>query len=358
LNEEKLCQLLANQTRALQKRQPQAASHVHHLQIRLPQRQAFLRVPETAAQVQTSSHAKMVAEVVQNSAQLQPMLLARHAQRVHSSRLVHLRLMAHAMSVRHMATAMTVLLARTAAATRVAQNVQAMATAMIVHHVATVQLMATATTQVVQSVRLTIAMIVHHVVTVQLTETATTEVVRSVQTMVVEIGRQEATKVQVVQLKRLGVHAMIAMRARLTAIAMTAALVTHVLLTATAMQIARHVLLVTAKTVQHVQVLVVASATATVQSVLHTASLILHASKTALQSAVGRKTVVATQVAKSATRKVATAGFPRARAIMMPETPIAQTVQHAMIHASQLSVAHATQTLIRRLSSKTRSLSV
>jgi hypothetical protein len=96
-----------------------------------------------------------------------------------------------------------------------------------------------------------------------------------------------------------------------------------------------HVLSATAKTVQHVQVLVVASATATVQSVLHTASQILHVSKTALQSAVGQKTVAA----KSATQTV-------------------QTVQHAMIHANQLSAAHATQTQTRRLSSKTRFLSV
>jgi hypothetical protein len=102
-----------------------------------------------------------------------------------------------------------------------------------------------------------------------------------------------------------------------------------------AMTNASHVLLVTAKTVQHVQVLAVASATATVQSVLHTASQIRHASKIALQSAVGQKTVVA----KSAIQTV-------------------QTVQHAMIHANQLSVAHATQTQTRRLSSKTRFLSV
>jgi hypothetical protein len=108
---------------------------------------------------------------------------------------------------------------------------------------------------------------------------------------------------------------------------------------ATVMQIVRHVLLVTAKTVQHVQVLEVASATATVQSALLTASQILHALKTALQSAVGQKIAVVTQVAKN-------------------ETQIVLTAQHAMIHANQLSVAHATQTQIRRLSSKTRFLSV
>jgi hypothetical protein len=333
LNEEKLCQLLANQTRALQKRQPQAASHAHHLQIKPQQRQAFQRVPVTAVQVQTSSHARTVAEAVQNSAQLQLMLLALHAQRVHSLRLVHLRLMAHAMSVRA-TVAMTVHLVKTAV---VAQSVQA-TVAMTVHLAASVQATATATiellaktaaaTRVVQRARLTIAMIVHHVVTAQLMATATTQVVQSVQTMVVVTGRQEAMKVRVVRLKRLGFHAMIAMRAR------------HM---ATAMQIAHHVLLVTAKIVQHVQVLVVASATATVQSVLLTASLILHASKTALQSAVGQKTVVATQVVTQVAKR---------------ETQTVLTVQRAMIHANQLSVAHATQTLIRRLSSKTRFLSV
>jgi hypothetical protein len=91
------------------------------------------------------------------------------------------------------------------------------------------------------------------------------------------------------------------------------------------------VLLVTAKTVRHVQVLVVASATATVQSVLHTASQIHHVSKTATQSVVhGLRT----------------------------ETPIVRTAQHAMIHANHLSVVHVTQTQTRRLSSKTRFLSV
>jgi hypothetical protein len=103
------------------------------------------------------------------------------------------------------------------------------------------------------------------------------------------------------------------------------------------------VLLVTAKIVQHVQVLVVASATATVQSVLHTESQIQLDSKTALQSAVGQKIAVAIQVAihlaKSATQTV-------------------RTVQHAMIHANHHSAVHATQTQTRRLSSRTRFLSV
>ena len=54
------------------------------------------------------------------------------------------------------------------------------------------------------------AMTAHLAATARHMATATTLAVQSVQTMVVEIGRQEATKVRVVQLKRLGVHAMIA----------------------------------------------------------------------------------------------------------------------------------------------------
>jgi hypothetical protein len=102
-------------------------------------------------------------------------------------------------------------------------------------------------------------------------------------------------------------------------------------------------LLATAKIVQHVQVLVVASATATVLSVLHTASQIHLASRTAVQSAVGQKIVVVIQVvihhAKSAIQTV-------------------QTAQHAMIHANHHSAVHATQIQTRRLFSKTRFLSV
>jgi hypothetical protein len=175
----------------------------------------------------------------------------------------------------------------------------------------------------------------------------------------VAIGRLAQAKVLVVhrvllttQIVRLTATAMIALLAPVT--------VTHVRHSVVVAMIAMHVQHVvtmsanrahseTAKTVQHVQVLAVASATATVQSVLHTASQIHHASKTALQSAVGQKTV---------TRKAATAGFPRARAITIRETPTVQTVQHAMIHANQLSAAPATQTQTRRLSSRTRFLSV
>jgi hypothetical protein len=94
---------------------------------------------------------------------------------------------------------------------------------------------------------------------------------------------------------------------------------------------ANRALLVTAMTVRHVQVLVVASATATAQSVRLTANQIQLVSKTATQSVVhGLK--IATQTVL--------------------------TVQHVMIHANQLSVVHAMQTQTRRLSSKTRFLSV
>jgi hypothetical protein len=115
LNEEKLCQVLANQTRALQKKRSQGASHAHHLPIKPLQSQASLRVPETVAQVQTLSHVKMVAVVVQNSALQTPMPHALHAQRVHSLKLVLQKLMETAMSVRATATAMIELLAKTVA---------------------------------------------------------------------------------------------------------------------------------------------------------------------------------------------------------------------------------------------------
>jgi hypothetical protein len=157
LNEEKLCQLLANQTRALQKRQLRVVNHAHHLQIRPPQRQAFLRVPETAAQVQTSSQRKTAAVVVQNSGQAATagflvmsaanlrtlMPHAHHAPRVHSLKLVLQKLMVTQVA-RHTATAMTELLAKTAVDTRVAQSVQAMV-AMIVRLAVTVRHMVTVT---------------------------------------------------------------------------------------------------------------------------------------------------------------------------------------------------------------------
>jgi hypothetical protein len=182
------------------------------------------------------------------------------------------------------------------------------------------------------------AMIAHLAATVRHMATATTLAVQTVQTMVVVTGRREATKVRAAQLRRLGVHAMTAMRARLTATAMTVLLVPGVhAMTArlAAKTIASHVLLVTAKIAQRVLVLVVASATVTAQSALLMASQIPHVSKTALQSAVGQKIVVA----KSAIQ-------------------IALTAQHAMTHANQLSVVHAMQTQTRRLSSRTRFLSV
>jgi hypothetical protein len=121
---------------------------------------------------------------------------------------------------------------------------------------------------------------------------------------------------------------------------MTAMRVQHAVMAqvATAALQIKTVLLETAKTAQRAQVLVVASATATVQSDLHTASQIHRVLKTALQSAVGQKIVAVILLAKSATQTVLTA-------------------QHAMIHANQVSVVLATQTQTRRLSSKTRFLS-
>jgi hypothetical protein len=134
---------LANQTRALLKKQSQAASHVHHLPIKPPQKLASLRVPETVAQVQTSSHVKMVAEVARISALQTPMLLAHHAPRVHSSKLVLQRLTVIQVA-RHTETAMIALLAKTAADTRVVQSVLH-TVAMIARLVATAQPMAIVT---------------------------------------------------------------------------------------------------------------------------------------------------------------------------------------------------------------------
>jgi argonaute-like protein implicated in RNA metabolism and viral defense len=148
----------------------------------------------------------------------------------------------------------------------------------------------------------------------------------------IQIVRHTAIVMQIARHAH-GVHAMTAHLA-----AMIAMLVQHVVTMNVSLA-----LLVTAKIVQHVQVLVVASATATVQSVLHTASQIHLASKTALQSAVGQKIVVVTQVAIHLAKSA---------------IPTVQTVQHAMIHANHHSAVHATQTQTRRLSSKTRFLSV
>jgi hypothetical protein len=165
LNEEKLCQLLANQTRALQKKRSQAASHAHHLPIKPLQSQVSLRVPETVAQVQTSSQRKTAAVVVQNSALQTPMPHAHHAPRVHSLKLVLQKLMVHAMSVQATATAMTARLAKTAVDTRVVQSVQAMVATIVrlavtVHHMVIVtHVLHTATAMtavlVVETARLT-----------------------------------------------------------------------------------------------------------------------------------------------------------------------------------------------------------
>jgi hypothetical protein len=182
LNEEKLCQLLANQTRALLKKQSQAASHVHHLQIRPPQRLASQRVPVTAAQVQTSSHVKMVAEVARNSVQLQLMHHVLHAQRVRSSKSV-LQSNTVIQVVRHMGTAMialrkavttgfqvmSVATLKTVVDTRVVQSVQVMVATIVRHALVTaihVLHMATAMTaaHVVETVQLMVAQVQQQVV--------------------------------------------------------------------------------------------------------------------------------------------------------------------------------------------------
>jgi hypothetical protein len=154
----------------------------------------------------------------------------------------------------------------------------------------------------------------------------TTQIVQATATVMEQLAQSVRLTVTVIHAHHLVVAAMIATR------------VQHVVMTNV-----NRVLSVTAMIVQHVQVLAVASATATVQSVLHTASQIQHVSRIALQSAVGQKTAVVIQVvtlhAKSATLTV-------------------RTVQHAMILANPLSAVRATQTQTRRLSSRTRFLSV
>jgi hypothetical protein len=144
----------------------------------------------------------------------------------------------------------------------------------------------------------------------------TTQIVQATATVMEQLAQSVRLTVTAIHVLHLVVAAMIATR------------VQHVVMTNV-----NRVLLVTAMIVQHVQDLAVASATATVQSVLHTASQIQHVSRIALQSAVGLK------IAKSATLTV-------------------RTVQHAMILANHLSAVHATQTQTRRHSSRTRFLSV
>jgi hypothetical protein len=117
----------------------------------------------------------MVAEVVRNSALQTPMLLALHAPRVLSLRLVLQKLMVTQVA-RLTVTVMTELLAKTAADTRVVQSVQAMV-AMIVRLAKTA-----ADTRVVQSARhmatamtavLVVESVLHMAVQVQLPVAAT-----------------------------------------------------------------------------------------------------------------------------------------------------------------------------------------
>jgi hypothetical protein len=101
----------------------------------------------------------MVAEVVQNSAQLQLMHLALHARRVHSSRLALLSNMVTQV-VRHTATVMTARLAKIVVDTKVVQSVHHMVTATHVRHMATVM-----TVHLAATVLLMVVMTVRHVVT-------------------------------------------------------------------------------------------------------------------------------------------------------------------------------------------------
>jgi hypothetical protein len=118
---------------------------------------------------------------------------------------------------------------------------------------------------------------------------------------------------QIVRLMATAITQVVQSVLHLVVVAMTVMRVQHVV----TMSVNRAPL-VTAKIARHAQVLVVASATATVQSALHTASQTHHDLKTAPQSADGQKIAVAILLAKR-------------------ETLTALTVQHEMIHANQLS---------------------
>jgi hypothetical protein len=160
LNEEKLCQLLANQTRAREKALQQTVTARPQL------------VAAAQVQHQTSSHVKTVAAVAQTFALQVQTHLVSHVQRAHSSKSALQKLTAILLSAPTVTatvqlvqsalrtvtaihalltvTAMTALLAPVTAI-----HVQAMATAMTAEHAAeTVRLMAA---QVLQPVAATVA---------------------------------------------------------------------------------------------------------------------------------------------------------------------------------------------------------
>jgi hypothetical protein len=169
LNEEKLCQLLANQTRAREKALQQTVTA-------RPQQVAAAQV-----QHQTLSHVKTVVGVAQTFALLVPTHRASHVQRVRSSKSVLQRLMAHLRSalteavmaqlvqsalpmgkvatagfqVMSVATLMTVRLVKIVADTRAVQSVLLILTA--IHAPATVTAMTAA--HVVETVRLMAAQV-------------------------------------------------------------------------------------------------------------------------------------------------------------------------------------------------------
>jgi hypothetical protein len=141
LNEEKLCQLLANQTRAREKALQQTVTA-------RPQQVAAAQV-----QHQTSSHVRTVAGVAQTFALQVQTRHASHVQRVRSSKSALQRLMALHRSV-PTATVM-VQLVQSARHTVTVIHAQATETAMTAAHVAeTVRLMAA---QVLQPVAATVA---------------------------------------------------------------------------------------------------------------------------------------------------------------------------------------------------------
>jgi hypothetical protein len=182
LNEEKLCQLLANQTRAREKALQQTVTA-------RPQRVVAVQV-----QHQTSHLKRMAVAVVQNSAQRLQMLRASHVQRAPSSKSALLRLMEQpataGFQVMSVATPQSV-----PTVTVTEQLVQS-----VLHTVAamTVRLALVTVTHVLHmvtamTVRLALVTVTH----AQATETAMTaaHVVASVQLMVARVQQQVAATV-------------------------------------------------------------------------------------------------------------------------------------------------------------------
>jgi hypothetical protein len=337
LNEEKLCQLLATRARALRKKLLRDASPEHQPQTKLLLSLVSLRVPVTEKFV------RMAEAVVHRSANTTQMHHVRHALREHSLRnvqkrptvqktislqesaVVHATLLLHAvvttvMSVRHVRHMATAMAHQRAVATTVmsVQRVRPTETAMTVH---LVRLMAT-------------AMTVQHV---QRSETAmTAQHVQSAQAMVAVIGRRVETKAPVARLKKLGMIATIVQHVQHLVTVMT---VQRARPTETAMSVQHVVIQIASSQVVHHSV--VALVIAIAQSVRHTVSQIQQDLKTALQS-VKTFLVIATQEAMT----------------LRLETQTVPIVPLVMTHANHHSAEHAIQTQTKKLSLKTRFLSV